>query len=256
MYFDNAVQFSAATNDFVVRQRALFKEVQSWVTAGRGRPGAGFYRTTNIGRRLILEEALSDEAVAALVPTLKSIFRQIRKRVLPGMRLSNRRLAGMWRNIEGSEIPRSGYRLAGYLDWLCFWYDVQAPADLRSKARPSLTRKLRAWLDSKRAHEVFTLLKGKPEKHWLIMKIFAHEVAYFMARQLQSLSVPEPDAGETESNGVVYHRTVGPAAWAVVVLATDATCTFHFCARCVLIEKGQPCVTAVEMRAAIAALSH
>lgn len=256
LYFDNTVQFSAATHDFVVRQRALYKEVQSWVTAGRGGPGAGFYRTTNTGCCVILEEALSDDAVAALVPALKSIFRQIRKRVLPGIRLSNRRLAGMWRNIEGTEIPRSGYRLAGYLDWLCFWYDVQAPADLRSKARRSLTSKLRAWLDSKREHEVFTLLKGKPEKHWLIMKIFAHEVAHFMAMQLQSLSAPEPDAGEPESSGVVYHRSVGPAAWAVVVLATDATCTFHFCARCALIQMGRPCMTPVELRAAIAALSH
>jgi len=256
VYFDNAVQFSSATRDFAVRQRALFKEVQRWVTVGQGRPGVGFYRTTNIGRRVTIEEVQNDEMVAALVPTLKCIFRQMKKRFLPDIRLSSRRLAGMWRNIEGSEIPRSGYLLASYLDWLCFWYDVQAPADLRSKARPSLIRKLRAWLDSKRAHEVFTLLDGKPEKHWLIMKILAHEVAYFMLRQLQSLSPPEPGAGTTESNEVVYHRTVGPAAWAVVVLATDATCTFHFCARCALIELSRPCMNAAEQRATVASLSH
>lgn len=256
IYFDNAVQFSSATPDFAVRQRALFKEVQGWVTAGQGRPGVGFYRTTNIGRRVTIEEALNDEAVAALVPTLKCIFRQMKKRFLPGIRLSNRRLARMWRTIEGSEIPRSGYLLAGYLDWLCFWYDVQAPADLRLKARPYLIRKLRAWLDSKRVHEVFKLLKGKPEKHWLIMKILAHEVAYFMFRQLQSLAPPGPGARTTESSQVVYHRTVGPAAWALVMLATDLTCTFHFSARSALIELDRPCMNAAEQRETVASLSH
>jgi hypothetical protein len=257
VYLDNTVQFSASIRDFALDQRALFKEVQSWVTAGRGRPDTGFYQTTNMGRRVPLEEALGDETLAAIVPTLKSIFRQIRKRVLSGIRLSNRRVAGMWRKVEGSEIPRSGYRLAGYLDWLCFWYDVEAPANLRSKkARSSLIRKLRAWLESKRAHDVFTLLKGKPVKQWLIMKILAHEVAYFMVRQLETSSVPEPVAGATESNEIVYHRTAGPAAWAVVVRTTDETCTFHFFARRALIETGRPCMTAAEQRAAVASLSH
>ena len=160
----------------------------------------------------------------------------------------------MWRSIEGSEIPRPGYLLVGYLDWLCFWYGVQAPADLCSKARPCIIRKLRAWLDSKRMHDVFTLLKGGREKHWLILKILAHEVIYFMVRQLQSLSAPSDCT--TESSQVAYHRTIGPAAWAVVVLANEATCTFHFYARSALTELSRPSMSAAEQNETVASLSH
>lgn len=256
VYFDNAVQFSSATQDFAVHQRALFIEVQCRVTAWQGRPEACFYRTTNIGRRVPIEEALNDEAVTALVSTLKCIFRQMRKRFLPGIRLSHQLLAGMWRSIEGSEIPRQGYLLVGYLDWLCFWYGVQAPADLCSKARLCVIGKLRAWLDSKRIHEVFTLLKGRREKQWLILKILAHEVIYFMVRQLQTLSAAAPSDCATQSSQVTYHRTIGPAAWAVVVLANEVTCTFHFSARSASTELSRSSMSAAEQNETVTLLSH
>lgn len=256
VYFDNAVQFSSATQDFALHQRALFLEVQCSIAAGQGRPDACFYRTMNIGRRVPVEETLNDEAVTALVSTLKCIFRQMRKRFLPGIRLSHQLLAGMWRSIEGSEIPRRGYHLVGYLDWLCFWYGVQAPADLCSKARLCVIGKLRAWLDSKRIHEVFTLLKGRREKQWLILKILAHEVIYFMVRQLQTLSAAAPSDCATQSSHVTYHRTIRPAAWAVVVLANDVTCTFHFSARSASTELSRSGMSAAEQKETVASLSR
>lgn len=255
VYFDNAVQFSSAAHDFAVHQRVLFKELQSRTTAGRGREG-GFYRVSNIVPRVPIEKAFNEEAVAALVPTLKSIFRQLRKRFFPGIRLSNQQLNGMWRSIEGSEIPRQGYQLVSYLDWLCFWYGVQSPADLCSKSRSCVLRKLTAWLDSKWDHEVFKLLKGSPEKYWLVMKILANEVRYFMFRQLQSLATLVPSERKTESSQVIYQRTVGPAAWALDVLADEATCTFHFSGCSAFTELSLPSMSVAEQNKTVASLSR
>ena len=256
VYFDNAVQFSSAAQDFAVHQRALFQELHSRTTAGQRREGTCFYRASNIAPRVPIEKGFNDEAVAELVPTLKSIFRQLRKRFLPGVRLSNQQLTGMWRSIEGSEIPRQGYQLVGYLDWLCFWYGVQSPADLCSESRSCVLRKLRAWLDSKGDHEVFKLLKGKPEKHWLVMKILANEVLYFMFRQLQSLAALVHSEHKTESSQVVYQRTVGPAAWVLDVLADEATCTFHFSGCSALTELSRPSMSVAEQNTTVASLSR
>jgi hypothetical protein len=256
VYFDNVVQFSSATDDFALHQRALFSEVQRRVTAGQGKLEGCFYKTTNIGHHAPIDEAMSGEAVAALVPILKSIFRQMRKRFLPEIRLSQKRLAGMWRSVEGSEISRPGYLLVGYLDWLCFWYGVKAPADLCLKARAGITRKLKAWLDAKRVHEVFTVLKGQPEKQWLTLKILAHEVIYFMVRQLQSFVAPAASSHAPEPIQVTYHRAIGPAAWAVVVLADEAKCTFHFSACSSFTELRWPRISAAEQKLTVATLSR
>lgn len=255
-YFDNAVQFSNASHDFAVHQRALFKELQSRTTSGKGREDVCFYRVSNIVSRVPIEKAFDDEVMAALLSTLKGIFRHLRKRFLPSIRLSNQQLTGMWRRIEGSEIPRQGYQLVGYLDWLCFWYGVQSPADLCSESRTCVLRKLTAWLDSKWDHEVFKLLKGSPEKHWLVMKILANEVLYFMFRQLQSLKTLAPSERKTESIQVVYQRTVGPAAWALDVHADETTCTFYFSGCSAFIELSRPSMSVAQRNKTFASLSR
>lgn len=256
VYFDNVAQFSSAIKNFAVHQRALFEEVQAKALSGQGKKGVSFYRISNTSRYSPVKVPVRELAAEELVPILKCIFRQIRKRFHPGVKLSKHRLAGMWRSIEGSEIPRQGYHSVGYLDWLCFWYGVQAPTDLLSKAKRCVIRKLRIWLEAKRAHEVFASLKGGREKNWLILKILAHEVIFFMIRQLQSLSAGVLSGHATDSKQVVYQRAVGPAAWALVVLPNTADCEFHFSAYSALIELSRRSMSTAARTETIASLSH
>ncbi|MDH1143195.1 TniQ family protein [Pseudomonas mosselii] len=236
IYFDNTAQFSSAITDFAVHQREQFSEVQSMAASGRGDKTAGFYRVSNINRCSPVNEKVVVLTADEFVPILKCIFRHMRKRYLPGIKLSQHKLAVMWRSVEQSEVPTHGYQLVGYLDWLCFWCGVQTPSDLYSKASSCTIRKLRTWLESKRTHDVFASLKGGREKKWLMSKILAHEILFFMSSQLHRLSEVEPTCSKTDASRVVYRRWLGPTAWALIVLPQQAACEFHFSARSAFAE--------------------
>ncbi|KPU59523.1 hypothetical protein AN403_3025 [Pseudomonas fluorescens] len=255
VYFDNVAQFSSAIKDFAVNQRVLFDEVQAYALSGFGKKSAGYYIATNTINCSPARKFLKDLAVEEFVPVLKCIFRHIRKRFFPEVRLSRNRLAGMWRSFEGCEIYRDGYHSASYLDWLCFWYGVKVPADLLSKANRCVIRKLSAWLESKRAHEVFSSLKGGREKNWLVLKIFSHEVIFFMAKQLKALDSCILSGCAIDSRRLVYRREVGPAAWALVILPNASDCEFHFSARPSLIEISRQKNSALQQKATTASLS-
>ncbi len=256
IYFDNAAQFSSAITDFAVHQRALFNEVQTRAASGQGDKNVGFYRVSNISRCSPVKRSVIELTVKDLVPILKCIFRKIRKRFLPEIKLSKQKLAGIWRSIEECEVPRQGYQLVGYLDWLCFWYGVQTPSDLCSKARSCVNRKLGAWLESKRTHEVFASLKGERERNWLMTKILAHEIIFFMTRQIRRLSESDLTCSRANPSQVVYRRWVGPAAWALIILPQQAACEFHFTARSVFAELGRWKVSKPAQRETYASLSQ
>ncbi|MNJ17236.1 hypothetical protein D3C77_115130 [compost metagenome] len=256
IYFDNAAQFSSAITDFAVHQRALFNEVQARAASGQSDKKVGFYRTSNISRCSPVKSSGIELTVKDLVPILKCIFRKIRKRFLPEVKLSKKILAGIWRSIEECDVPKQGYQLVGYLDWLCFWYGVQAPSDLCAKARSSVNRKLGAWLESKRAHEVFASLKGERERNWLMTKILAHEIIFFMTRQTRRLSESDLTCCRTDPSKVVYRRWLEPAAWALIVLPLQAACEFHFTARSVFAELGRSKVSKPAQRETYASLSQ
>ncbi len=256
IYFDNTAQFSSVITDFAVHQRALFNEVQSMAASGHCDKSEGFYRVSNISRCSPVKEMDIELTAEELVPILKCIFRKIRKRFLPEIKLSKHKLAGIWRSVEQSEVPRQGYQLVGYLDWLCFWYGIQTPSDLCSKARPCAIMKLRAWLESKRTHGVFASLKGGREKNWLMSKILAHEIIFFMSRQLLRLSELEKICSRTNASHVVYHRWVGPTAWALIVLPQQAACEFHFSARSGFAELSWLKVSKPAQRETYLSLSH
>ncbi|MGK9048732.1 TniQ family protein [Stutzerimonas chloritidismutans] len=256
IYFDNAAQFSSAITDFAVHQRALFNEVQARAASGQGDKNVGFYRVSNISRCSPVKRSVIELTVKDLVPILKCIFRKIRKRFLPEIKLSKQKLAGIWRSIEECEVPRQGYQLVGYLDWLCFWYGVQTPSDLCSKARSCVNRKLGAWLESKRTHEVFASLKGERERNWLMAKILAHEIIFFMTRQIRRLSQSDLTISRANPSQVVYRRWVGPAAWALIILPQQAACEFHFTARSVFAELGRWKVSKPAQRETYASLSQ
>lgn len=256
IYFDNTAQFSSAITDFAVHQRAQFSEVQSMAASGHGDKSAGFYRVSNISRCSPADEKVDDLTAEELVPILKCIFRQMRKRYLPGIKLSQDKLAGMWRGVEQSEVPTQGYQLVGYLDWLCFWCGVKTPSDLYSKAKSCAIKKLRAWLESKRKHDVFTSLKGGREKNWLMSKILAHEILFFMSTQLRRLSEGEPTCSRTDDSRIVYRRWVGPTAWALIVLPQQSSCEFHFSARSAFAELSWWKVSKPAQRETFLSLSH
>jgi len=256
VYFDNSTQFSSAIKDFAVHQRDLFDQVQAKVLSELGKQTGSHYRIVN--RRSCSPITGQESVLGAveLIPILKSIFRHIRRRFVFGVKLSKNRLAGMWRNIEAVEIPREGYQAVCYLDWLCFWYGVQSPADLLSKANRCVIRKVSLWLEAKRAHTVFVSLKGTREKNWLIVKIFAHEIICFIVRQLQSLSVDALRGIEKASASVVYQRAVGPAAWGLVVLPDARNCEFHFSAHSTFSDISRTCISALGQAATTASLSR
>ena len=256
VYFDNSTQFSSAIKDFAVHQQELFAEVQSKVLSGQGKQSSSFYRIDNTRRCSPIAGQERDFVALELIPILKSIFRHIRRRFILGVKLSKNRLTGMWRSIEAVEVPREGYKSVAYLDWLCFWYDVQAPADLLSRANRCVNRKLSTWLEAKRAHAVFTSLQGTREKNWLIIKILALEITFFIVRQTQFLRADALRGGETSSTSVVYHRAVGPAAWALVVLPDVKNCELHFSAHSSFSDISHPYVSALEHAATTTSLSH
>ncbi|WP_080756685.1 TniQ family protein [Pseudomonas putida] len=256
IYFDNAAQFSSAISDFAVHQRALFNEVQAKAASGRCDRRMGFYRVGNISRCSSLKNPVLELTVKDLISILKCIFRKIRKRFLPEVKLSKRKLAGVWRSVEECDVPRQGYQLVGYLDWLCFWYGVKTPSDLCAKARSCINKKLGAWLQSKRTHEVFASLKGACERNWLMTKILAHEVIFFMTRQIRRLSESDLTCSRTNPSQIVYRRWVGPAAWALIVLPQQTACEFHFSARSVFAELGWSKVSKPAQRETYASLSR
>lgn len=212
---DNILQLSQSIEQFARVEADLFRGLQVMACNPSLSVVLTRYPTfhpDNRSEKRAPEEA--DEALAnELAAITKSIFRNFKKRYFPALRLTDRVLAMLWRDIQGVSLPVEYYSGMAFLDWLSYWRNAKVPSGLRYSAA-GCQKRMRAWIAEKKRHGVFRRANTLSSERWLLRQMLACEITTLLQRQSeQGLALAEK--GTPAQTDVRYHRLIHPVCWAV-----------------------------------------
>jgi len=213
---DNVLQLSMSIKQFAQTESDLFRELQELACDPKLNIALSWHPTffdTKLPMALAPEE--SEEALAnELASISKCIFRHFKKLHFPALRLSDRLLSMLWRDIQGISLPAEYYGGLAYIDWLSYWRNAKVPCDLHHSVR-GCQKKMLGWIAEKKRHRVFQQASTPSSQRWLLRQILACEISTLLLRQLEQGQFFEQGVEAQTLADVSYHRLIHPVCWAV-----------------------------------------
>ncbi|WP_236715516.1 hypothetical protein [Pseudomonas sp. BMS12] len=228
LHCDNVLQLSHSVQQFARVEVDLFADLQamacdpSFQSAPRQYPT--FFHSAKLKREEVVAE--SEALVSELVGISKSIFRNFKKNYLAEIRLTDKSLTMLWREIQGVALPADYYAVLAYIDWLCYWRHAKVPCELLHSALGSRV-KMAAWIVEKKRHSLFRLVSPAAER-WLLRQMLGCEIVTLFKRQMEQRGALIQGVGTPESD-VPYRRVLHPVCWAVIFseqIGTPPSMTF------------------------------
>ncbi|AEB58511.1 MULTISPECIES: TniQ family protein [Pseudomonadaceae] len=216
LHCDNVLQLSHSVQQFTRVEADLFSNLQvmacdhSFQSALRQYPTFSRFSRANQEEVGVESEILINE----LVSISKSIFRNIKKNHLAEIRLTDKSLELLWRDVQGVLLPANYYTVLAYIDWLCYWRQAKVPCELLRSAHSSRV-KMAAWIAEKKRHSLFRQTSPEAER-WLLRQMLGCEVVTLLKRQMEQRQLLTQGVDAPDCTDVPYRRILHPVCWAVV----------------------------------------